>query len=105
MPTLNVIARDGRKHTIEGDVGDRVKNVIQKNIPVNDFGLCGGSCACGTCHVYVDASFIDRLPGPAENESEMLSIFDTVQSNSRLSCQIVFEADLDGLSVEIAPED
>jgi len=105
MPTLIVVARDGKEHTIEGDIGDRVKNVIQKNISVNNFGLCGGSCACGTCHVYVDASFIDLLPEPAENESEMLSIFDTAQSNSRLSCQIVFASDIDGLRVEIAPED
>lgn len=69
-------------------------------------GTCGGACACGTCHVYVDAGWLDRLPPKSEDEAMMLeAIADLVEvrPNSRLSCQIPVDDSLDGLPVEIGP--
>lgn len=63
---------------------------------------CGGSCMCATCHVYVDAAWLDRLPKVQILEDEMLD--DTAskrESNSRLSCQIQMTDDLDGLIVTL----
>jgi 2Fe-2S ferredoxin len=55
--------------------------------------------------VYVAADWVDRLPGPSEEERELLEELDSTRETSRLSCQVSFEESLDGLEVEIAPEE
>jgi 2Fe-2S ferredoxin len=60
---------------------------------------CGGACACATCHVYVDASWQDRLPPPQSMEEDMLDFAYDVRPTSRLSCQIRIRPDLEGLVV------
>jgi 2Fe-2S ferredoxin len=67
--------------------------------------LCGGCCSCATCHVHVDPAFLNRLPAMSADEDELLNSGAYRTSTSRLSCQIVFTDDLDGLPVAIAPED
>ncbi len=67
--------------------------------------LCGGSCSCATCHVYVDAEHADRLLPPSADEEDLLDSSAFRTDRSRLSCQIRFGEELDGLRVTIAPED
>lgn len=67
--------------------------------------LCGGCCSCATCHIYVDPDFHDRLPKISEDENDLLDSSDHRAQASRLSCQLQLTADLDGLTVRIAPED
>jgi ferredoxin len=59
----------------------------------------GGECACATCHVFVDAAWLDRtgLPEPGSQEACMLGFAAAAEPNSRLACQIAMRADLDGL--------
>jgi 2Fe-2S ferredoxin len=65
-------------------------------------GECGGNCMCATCHVYVDISFLSRLPPPKDNEKFMLSIAaEGPESNSRLSCQIKMTEELDGIVIRL----
>lgn len=64
---------------------------------------CGGSCACGTCHVYVDDAWLEAVGTPDEVEVEMLDLVSEVRPGSRLSCQIRLSAALDGLRVTVAP--
>jgi 2Fe-2S ferredoxin len=64
---------------------------------------CGGSCACATCHVYVDPAWTARLPPPNEGERAMLEAVAKMQSTSRLSCQLEIDEQLDGLTV-LLPE-
>jgi len=67
--------------------------------------LCGGCCSCATCHVYVDEGHEDRLPPMTQDEDDLLDSTDVRQPNSRLSCQLQFQKQLDGLRVRIAPEE
>ena len=61
---------------------------------------CGGSCACATCHCYVDERAMGALPAPSETELAMLeNVAAERHSNSRLSCQIKVHRGLDGLVV------
>jgi ferredoxin, 2Fe-2S len=66
--------------------------------------ICGGSMACATCHVYVDEADLARLPVMSSSEGDMLDTCEQRTSRSRLSCQIILSAELDGLAVTIAPE-
>lgn len=65
--------------------------------------LCGGSCSCATCHVYIESANADMLARSAA-EDDLLSGSDYQNDTSRLSCQLVFNDTMDGLRVTIAPE-
>jgi ferredoxin, 2Fe-2S len=105
MPKLIVVTRDGTEHAVEGEAGLSVMEVIREAGFDELLALCGGCCSCATCQVHVDPAFLDRLPDMASDEDALLDSSDFRQANSRLSCQIRFEDDLDGLKVAIAPED
>ena len=98
---IHVTDQAGENHELEGLEGWRVMEVIR------DWGLnikaeCGGSCACATCHVFVDAEWQGRLNPPTDEEEDMLDTLPDVEANSRLSCQILMSEDLDGLKVTLA---
>jgi 2Fe-2S ferredoxin len=62
---------------------------------------CGGSCACATCHCYVE-TLADRLPPPSETEEGMLAnVVAERRHNSRLSCQLKAGAALEGMIVRL----
>jgi 2Fe-2S ferredoxin len=105
MPTLHVVDRKGNERTVEGDAGLSVMEVIRDNGFDELLALCGGSCSCATCHVHVDAEWHAKVGGPHPDEADLLDSSDHRNERSRLSCQIKFGPDLDGLRVTIAPED
>lgn len=104
MPNIIVTSRSGEQITLEAQVGRSVMEIIRDASVDEPFALCGGARSCATCHVYVDPTFVDRMPAMGEDESDLLDSSDDRQANSRLSCQILFDGALDGLVVEIAPE-
>ena len=85
--------------------GQTVMEAIRDNGFDELLALCGGCCSCATCHVHVDPAFADKLPAMSEDEDDLLESSDHRNETSRLSCQIEFTSDLDGLKVQIAPED
>jgi 2Fe-2S ferredoxin len=105
MPKLIVVNRAGEEQTVEGDDGLSVMEVIRDSGFDELLALCGGCCSCATCHVFVDPAFVDKLPAMSEDENDLLDSSDHRSETSRLSCQIIFSNDLDGLKVAIAPED
>ncbi|MBW3098380.1 2Fe-2S iron-sulfur cluster-binding protein [Pseudohoeflea coraliihabitans] len=97
-----VTDREGARHRLEALEGFRVMEIIR------DWGLdikaeCGGACACATCHVYVDDQWHGRLAPLAEEEEDMLDSAFDVETNSRLSCQILMSEELNGLELRLAP--
>ncbi|NNC59383.1 MAG: 2Fe-2S iron-sulfur cluster binding domain-containing protein [Erythrobacter sp.] len=105
MPKLVVVNRDGDESTVEVEDGLTVMEAIRDNGFDELLALCGGCCSCATCHVHVDPAFAEKLPKMSEDEDDLLESSDHREANSRLSCQIPFTGDLDGLKVTIAPED
>ena len=105
MPKLVVVTRDGEEKTIEAESGLSVMEIIRDNGFDELLALCGGCCSCATCHVHVDPAFADKLPAISEDENDLLDSSDYRNETSRLSCQLSFNAELDGLRVTIAPED
>ena len=104
MPSLIVTDTHGATRTIEARVGVS----LMENMRAADFedllALCGGCASCGTCHVFVDARDLGRLPPVGEDEEDLLDMAPRREVGSRLSCQILFSAALDGLRLTIVPE-
>ncbi|MBD7939785.1 2Fe-2S iron-sulfur cluster-binding protein [Brevundimonas guildfordensis] len=105
MPVLNVTTRDGESRQIEAAVGRSVMEILRDAGFDELVAMCGGACSCATCHVYVHADHLGRLAPVQGAENDLLDSSEHRQADSRLSCQLRFAAELDGLSVTIAPED
>ncbi len=94
---------NGTTHDIEATKDWSLMEIIREaGLPIS--AQCGGSCACSTCHVYVDPAWAARLPEPSEEEVAMLDGAFDVKENSRLACQIYFTEALDGLPVTLAAD-
>ena len=105
MPTVRIKDREGSERELDALAGCALMDALRDaNTGVD--GTCGGAMSCGTCHVYVDAAWADRLPPKSEDEAAMLEAIAEivpVKPNSRLSCQIPMSEALSGLSLEIGP--
>ena len=105
MPELIIVGRDGTERTVEGKAGWSVMENIRDAGFDELLALCGGCCSCATCHVHVDEAWVGRLKPIGPDEDDLLDSSDHRSAASRLSCQIEFGPELDGLRVTIAPED
>ena len=105
MPKLIVTTRDGAVKEIDGTAGLSVMEVIRDAGVDELLALCGGCCSCATCHIHVDPAFAEKVSPMGEDENDLLDSSDHRDASSRLSCQIPFSAELDGLKVTIAAED
>lgn len=105
MPRLTVVTRGGEERHIDATTGTSVMEVIRDAGIDELLALCGGCASCATCHVHVDPAFVDRLPPIADAENDLLDSSDDRNAWSRLSCQLIFGPDLDGLRVTIARDD
>jgi 2Fe-2S ferredoxin len=102
MVQVHLIEADGRRRRIEGKPG---RSLMRTAVDAGIDGIaadCGGCLNCATCHVIVDAAWLDKLPPPAADELAMLEMTAAPrQPGSRLSCQIVLEPALSGLVVQL----
>jgi 2Fe-2S ferredoxin len=100
--TIHFIHCDGRSQSVSatGD-GSLMQLAIRHGIDAI-VGECGGNAMCATCHVYVDAQWIDRLPAMSGEEDALLDgAAAERRPTSRLSCQIRVEPELDGLVLRL----
>jgi ferredoxin, 2Fe-2S len=105
MPKLIVTTRSGETREVDAAAGLTVMEAISDNGFDELLALCGGCCSCATCHVHVDHEFAALLPPMTADEDDLLDSSDDRDASSRLSCQIPFSVELDGLRVRIAEED
>lgn len=101
MAKITYIEFNGSEHTIEAGSGENVMTAAIKNLVPGIDADCGGACSCGTCHVFVDDAWLDKVGPPGEFEEPMLDLNPDRAANSRLSCQIDVTDELDGLVVRI----
>ncbi len=99
MAKITFIQPDGQTQTVEAEAGLTVMEAAKLNNVPGIEAECGGACACATCHVYVDAKWLDKTGSPSPMEEDMLDFGYDVRPNSRLSCQIKVTPELDGLIV------
>ncbi len=104
MADMVIVDRDGVEHTVAGKTGVSVMETLRE-VDYGVAAICGGMCSCATCHIYVDAAWLAKLPAPQGDEKELLQELTGRRAESRLSCQVQFTPDLAGLKVAIAPDD
>jgi ferredoxin, 2Fe-2S len=97
MPKIKYIEFSGKEHEVDVPVGWSAMEGAVKNLIPGIDADCGGACACATCHVFVEKSWLSKLPPKADMEETMLDFAPEVEANSRLSCQIKVTPELDGL--------
>ncbi len=105
MLSLNVVDRSGEQREVLARAGWSVMENIREHGFDELLALCGGCMSCATCHVHVDPEWFGKLKPMSEDENDLLGTADHRAETSRLSCEILFTQQLDGLRVQIAPED
>ncbi len=99
---LLVVDHSGQEHMLPALDGWRVMEVIRDwGVPLK--ATCGGACACASCHVYVDDTWVERLVPPTAEEEDRLDEAFAVERSSRLACQILMSPGISGLKVRLAP--
>ncbi|TWW58509.1 Ferredoxin-2, mitochondrial [Takifugu flavidus] len=92
--------RSGQRIPVKAKVGDNVLYLAHKH-GIELEGACEASLACSTCHVYVSAAHLGKLPEPDEREDDMLDMAPMLQENSRLGCQIILTRELEGIELTL----
>ena len=101
MPHVTFVTPQGAETLVEGLVGQSVMELARRAGIAEIVAECGGSCACATCHVYVDPAWQARTGAPGPDEADMLDFVQDRTPQSRLSCQIRLRPELDGLAVHL----
>ena len=102
MRKVVFVSHDGAATTVEEADGVSVMRAALNATITGIVGECGGSMMCATCHVYVREPWASMLAEMTMTESEMLTMTASERRpSSRLSCQIVLSATLDGITVDL----
>lgn len=102
---LTVVDREGSTHDLEWEPDQTLMEALRDNdLPV--LASCGGTASCATCHVLLEKEVFDTLGERSEDELELLAEAEGYREcGSRLSCQLGFNRDLNGVTVTLAPEE
>ena len=101
MPKITLIEFNGNNHTIDAEVGKSLmQSAIDNAVPGIDAD-CGGACACGTCHCFIEGDWGAATAEADPMEESMLGMRPDRADTSRLSCQIQIAEDMDGMVVRL----
>ena len=106
MPKVTYVSTAGVEQAVDALDGESVMATAVKNGVPGIIGECGGNASCATCHVWVRDEFLPLLAEPGETEEDLLEMgVSDRRPGSRLSCQIKVSGELDGLTVDVAPQE
>ena len=102
---LTVVDREGGTHDLAWEPGQTMMEALRDNdLPV--LASCGGTASCATCHVFLEQDAFEILGERSDDELELLVDAEGYREcGSRLSCQMGFTPDLNGVTVTLAPEE
>lgn len=104
---IKITDREGILHEIDAptDMNMNLMEVVRSYelAPEGTIGICGGMAMCASCQCYVKSDH--ELPEMSDDEDAMLAEAFNVKENSRLGCQIHISEYMEGLEVELAPEE
>lgn len=104
---IKITDRDGTTHEVDAptDMNMNLMEVVRSYelAPEGTIGICGGMAMCASCQCYIKSEH--ELPEKSDDEDAMLAEAFNVEDNSRLGCQLHITEAMDGLEVELAPEE
>ena len=101
MPKIVLIEFNGQDHTIDAEAGKSLmQNALDNLVPGIDAD-CGGACACGTCHCFIEGQWGEATGEADAMEEAMLGMRPDRADSSRLSCQIQVSDNMDGMVVRL----
>lgn len=92
---------DGSLRSIAQPPGASVMEAAVEHEIAGIEAQCYGAGVCGTCHVYVDEAWLAASGIRSEWEQAMLDALPLARANSRLACQIVVSAAIDGVRLTV----
>lgn len=105
--TIKITDREGVIHEVQAptDMNMNIMEVVRmyELAPEGTIGICGGMAMCASCQCYILNDV--TLPEMNDDEEAMLAEAFHVKTNSRLGCQIPIIESVNGLELELAPED
>ncbi len=105
MPTITLIQKDGSKTQITTETGWSLMEILRDNNIEEIEGVCGGSMACATCHIYIHPDWKDKINAQdnekTDEEEDMLDLAFDLNNHSRLGCQIRMSEELDGITLAL----
>ena len=104
MPRITFVQPDGSRETIHVAPGRTAMEAARDHNIRGILAECGGECACSTCHCYVDATWLARVPGRTDEEASLIEFAPEPRAASRLACQLLVTEALDGLVLHIPEE-
>lgn len=102
MVKITYVAADGSRQVVDAKPGQSLMEAATKNDVQGIVAECGGSCACGTCRIYVDdAAWREKMSAITELEQSMIAFTGDADPHVRLSCQQKVIEAFDGLVVRM----
>ena len=101
MVRISFISSGGERRDVDVEPGHSVMESAKTNSVEGIDADCGGCCQCGTCHVFVDEAWFERVGPPTPLEAATMEFVEDREPTSRLSCQITVTPDLDGLVLRL----
>ncbi len=102
---VNIIVTDlqGDTQQLQAEEGTQLMELLRQHDYEGIDGICGGSCSCATCHVHIANDWQNKLPERSEDETMLVECVDSYSPEaSRLSCQLMVTAELEGLTLTVA---
>jgi ferredoxin, 2Fe-2S len=101
MANITFIEADESKHMVDSLPGETLMQAaVRAGVP-GILAMCGGGCACATCHVHIDPRWADACNAPTGLEKDLLEMLSDADADSRLACQVTISENLDGVLVRI----
>ncbi|GAA1881462.1 2Fe-2S iron-sulfur cluster-binding protein [Asanoa iriomotensis] len=105
MPKVVYVDTAGVERVVDAAVGESAMSAAVRNGIPGIIGECGGNVSCGTCHVWVREEFRAGVGAPGDMEDDLLDLgVDDRRAGSRLACQIPLTTELDGIVLDVPPE-
>jgi 2Fe-2S ferredoxin len=104
VPKVVYVSTEGDERVVNAAAGETVMSAAVRNGVPGIVGECGGNNSCATCHVWVREDFAGSVGLPGDLEDDLLDLgVEERRATSRLGCQVMITDELDGLVVDVPP--